>query len=239
MMRSDKQMEREDRIFDALLKAASDEILAEELEDLPTDEELDEIFPNFDSLDKKVHAIINKEFRALRFKKVMRIVSRSAAILCIGIVLSTSILMAYPASRNFILSYLMNFYDDHVRFEFGIEPIQSGEPTAVTFPYAPEGFDLVSSSNHNTIITYKFENADGQIIIMQHFFGRSLTMGIDTEYAHFTQIQLGGRVVYKFEATEDYDLNAIMWLHDDDVKMITSSLGIEMLIHLAKMYMAH
>jgi len=236
-MINNAKKERDEIIFDALLKAASDEIFAEEMESLPTDEEIDALFPNTNSLDKKVQSVINQEFRTLRIQKALRVILRSAAILCVAIVLGTGILMANPASRYFILNYLINVYEDHIRFDFGIAPEQNGTTEAIIFRYVPEGFELTSSVDHINVITYIFENAENDIIMMQYFFGPSIAIGIDNEYSQFSEIQIAGRTAYLFESIYYYRFNVIMWPHYEDAIMITASLNLDLLISLAEMYM--
>lgn len=230
--------DREEIIFDAILKAATKEALLEEIEELPTDEEFKAMYPNTDSLDKKVRAVIKREFKALRFKKAMRVFARTAAAVCVAIVISTSVLLAHPLSRNVILGYLIDVRDDRVRFDFGVDTNANEQNNTFSFQYAPEGFMLVNSVDNDAIITYMFESIDGDVIIMQYFWGRSHTISVDIEYTYFHEVQINDKNAYLFEAQYEQAFNVLMWPHGDDVIMITTSLDIEALISLAEIYMA-
>ena len=229
--------ERNERLFDAMLKIAADEALREEMDALPTDEELMKMYPFTESLSKKAYSVINKEFRVINRKKVIRAIVRVAAVFCVIIVLSASVLMANPASRNAILNFLIDIQHDHVTIDFGIGGATGTDYHDAVFRYVPEGFEFVSRQAMETVITYFFLNPEGYVIFMHRFLGRSLAAGLDAEYAHFSEIQLSTGLAYISVALYEHDFSTIMWAEEEDVISITTTLDVETLIELAETYM--
>lgn len=238
-MKNNAINERNERIFDAMLKIAADEALREEMAALPSDEELLRMYPSTESLDRKAYAVIKKEFRVINRRKALRLLSRVAAVFCIIAVLSTGVLMVTPASRNFILNFLVDIRYDHVAFDFGLEDIPDINGDAAVFRYAPEGFVLVTSHTLETLITYVFENDEGYVLIAQRFLGRSLAAGLDNEYAHFSEVQLNAGVAHISVAQDEHDFSTIMWADGEDVISISTTFSVEILLEMAEIYMKH
>jgi len=152
-------------------------------------------------------------------------------------VLGTGVLMAAPISRNAILDFIFDVRYDHTIIEFGATPDLPDADMNITFRYAPEGFELSTYSVADDVITYVFQNNYGKIILMNRSRGASLRMGIDNEYAHFSEIQLQGGEAFIFEAINESELSTIMWLSGEYVFTITANIEIEALIDLAEIYM--
>ena len=233
-MENNSKQERNERVLDGLIKIAATEVLREEIDTLPSDEELEKMYPSVESLEKRGFAIINKEFRAIRIKKALRNFSRVAAAFCVFMGVSAIVLMAYPETRSFILNFFVEVRDDHVVLDFGLG-FNHGEDISVTgFYYIPDGFSLINHQALDTMTIYAYENAEGHIILMQRYLGRSLTVSLDNEYAHFLEIQLSTGAAHISKAREENDFNIIVWADGEDVLSITSTLDIEILKNMAQ-----
>jgi len=229
--------ERNERILDGLIKIAATEVLREEIDALPSDEELEKMYPSVESLEKRGFAIINKEFRSINRKKALRKLARAAAAFFVFMGAFVTVLMAYPTTRNLILNLLIDVHDDHVVLDFGLGVYHGEDISEMELYYVPESFSLINRQSLDNMMNYVFENAMGDIIMKQRFLGRSLTVSLDTEYAHFTEIQLDTGVAHISVAQDEYDFSTIVWAEGDDVLFITSTLDIEILKNMAKHYM--
>jgi len=225
------------KIFDALLKAAAEEALQQEMDALPTEAELLALYPNIDSMNKKAGAVIKREKRKLLRAEIVRSIMKSAAIFCVFAVLSTSILMAAPASRNVILNFIMEIREGYTVFEFkpSVPFIRVGDADAI-FPYAPEGFEITFQCVSHVAVDYIFENHEGAIIGISYFLGQYTSLGI-SENANMIEMQMQGRTAMLFEALNQGELSSIMWIDGEHVFIITTSLEIEVLLALAELYM--
>jgi hypothetical protein len=229
-----KNITIEEKLFEAVLKVAADEALREEMEALPDNEELNKMYPRTKSMDKKAYAVINREQRAAKKKKTLRILAQIAAGCCIFIVASGIVLISVEASRNYILNYLIDMRGDYVAFEFGTDDTSTPEGNGFVFGYLPEGFELINSQAMENFITYIFTDETGHIIIFQRYIGDVLSIGVDTEYTEFSEIQLDGKPAYIFEASDESDHSMIMWEHGNDVISVSTSLEPETLIIIAE-----
>jgi len=240
-MQRDLKQDRNEILFDALLKAAAREVHQKEMEAFPTEDECVEMLAGtgaLERLDTRIHALINKEVRTSQIQAMLRKTSQVAAIFCIVLVLTAGATMAHPASRNFILSYIMDLRDDHVVFDFGLVPTNGSENvTAFMFHYMPSGFELINTAHHDNVAMYIFENDAGHFIIMRRSLGHTLSAGFDYENAYLTQVQLSGGNAYMFISQYEYGFNSIMWIQGGYVFTFSTTLNADILIPLAEIYM--
>jgi len=236
-MENNTNFEKDERIFDGLLKIAANEVFREEIDALPSDEELIKMFPSVELSEKKGFAVINKEFRVLNRKKALRTFARVAAVFCVFAVFSATILMAYPATRNIILNFLVGVRDDDVDINFGLGATNEENINATGFNFIPEGFLLINQQVFDNMEIYAFENSEEHIIMLQRFFSRSLVAALDNEYADFSTIQLSTGIAYLSAAKYENELSTIVWADGENIVDITTTLDIETLKNLAENYM--
>jgi len=233
-MENKTEMTMNEKLFEAMLKIATDEALREEMEALPSNEELNKMYPRTESLDKKVFAVINKEFKTTRKKKILRIVMQSAAVFSIIIVVSGIILMSVEASRNYIINTLIDMRSDYVVFDFGTDNLATTETSGFSLNYLPEGFELISNQSMEKLLSNIYTDEIGNMIFVQRFYGESLSVVSDTEYTNYAEIQLNMGTVHLLEAMEESGQNIIMWKHENDVINISTSLDLETLVKIAE-----
>ncbi|MCL2225403.1 MAG: DUF4367 domain-containing protein [Defluviitaleaceae bacterium] len=223
-----------EKIFDALFKIAADEALKEEMDAMPSCEELNKLYPRTKSLDKKVYAVINRESRAIKTKKAIRAFTKIAAGFCVIAVLGIGAAMSVEASRNFILNFFVDMRGDYVAFDFGLGDRPTPGDGKIVLGYKPEGFELVSNHAMESMTMYVFaDDSDNQIII-QRLMGSDFFMGVDYEYMVFSEIQILGASANLFTSIYDYGTNKVMWAIENGVITITTTLDTETLIRIAE-----
>jgi len=228
------EAERNEQLFDAILKVATDEALQKEMDALPSKEELDKMFPRTESFDRKMRGVIKKEFKVARRTKTIHRFTRIAAIFCLIAFAGMGALMSVSASRNFILNMIINIRGDYVAFDFGAGGTPPPSGNSIVLGYKPEGFELESSIEMDTLILYVFiDNFDNHIIV-QRFIGGQLALNVDYEYMDISEIQLGNRSAYLFSPTVEGVDGAIVWMLEQDVITITTSLDSEILVRVAE-----
>ena len=95
-MREKIRQDKDDIVFEALLKVAADEAMRIEMEALPSNDELKAMYPQAENLSKKINKTIITEYNKSKRIMFFRSLKRIAAAICVFIVLSTSVLMAAP-----------------------------------------------------------------------------------------------------------------------------------------------
>jgi hypothetical protein len=205
-----------DKLFNAIIKVAAEEAWQEEMDSLPSLEELNEMYPPSETLDKKVYAIINKAARRGKIKKALRYTAKFATIFCVFIVLAGGALMGVEASRTFILNRIININDDYVRIHFQLGDVSDLEIGELVVNYIPEDFTFYEQGEFSERHTfYEFRSDTRRGILIQHIIvaeDGSTVGAINpmTEYSEFSVISLHGQVAYLFTSTNE-DRSVMVW----------------------------
>lgn len=233
-MKNNENMTMNEKLFEAMLKIATDEALREEMENLPSNEELNKMYPRTKSLDKKVNAVFKREFRVARRKKALQTFSRMAAVFSIFTVITGVVLMSVEASRNFILNALIDMRGDYIAFDFGIGDTAIEEDSGMVLGYLPESFELIGGQSLEGVSIRIFATDTGHSLIVQRITRESLFVGVDYEYMEFSEMQLNIGTARVFEATDEYTYSVIMWEAGTDVIKIATTLDFETAVRVAE-----
>ena len=226
--------ERSERLFDALLKVAADEALQEEMEALPSREELDKIFPRTESFDKRMYGIIKGEFRATRRKAAIYKFTKIAAVFCMVALVCMGALMSVSASRNFILNTIIDIRRDYVALDFGIQGRPHPSRNTIVLGYKPEGFELENSIEMYTSSVYIFMDDADNMMVITRLIGGQFAVSVDNEYLDFSVIQLGSNIAYLFTPIYEDMEGVIAWISGEDVITITAPLDSDTLVKIAE-----
>ena len=136
------------RLFDTLLKAAAVEDFQNELDALPSEQELNREYAPSEQLEKGIRSLIRESDRRRRRKKLSRLAKRAAVIAAIVIPISIGSLLSVEASRNAIFNSVMEWKAEHVDIHFQEttsgaseeEPPADEQPEVWEPQYLPEGF---------------------------------------------------------------------------------------------------
>jgi len=242
---------RNEEIFDAILKIAAKEAFNDEMTELF--EELDEMedVPPSDILDKKIRDMISKEKKVHRRKKFFGSFMKVAAIFLAVVGLGSIGLMSVEASRNFIINLLIEIRGDYVLIELGHDGIVPGEGQnvgqevsgsadglevlGIVFGYVPDGFEVVSyqEMSARSIVVFS-DGVGGQIIVNRNIF-QSTTAIVDTEFREFTTIHLdNGLEAFLFVATDDNFTNIVIWQQGSDAISISSTAEVNDMLRMAE-----
>jgi hypothetical protein len=233
-----------------MLKVAAEEATMQEMDEFPSREELEKLYPRSEAFDKRIAKIIGKHERTEKRKKAARTFARVAAAVGIFFTVSVITLMSVEASRNFILRTIFNVHDDHVVFEFG-EPEHvvfdlgddwHEEHGDLMFPsdnplqgFLPVEFEYINSYRSPTGDTFVFTNETGeQIIFLQNTKGEGLRIYAGNENNEFTTREINNREVFVFEAESSDSFHNIMWEDDRYIYSLLSEVDIDILIDIAR-----
>ncbi|MCL1878019.1 MAG: hypothetical protein FWF80_04110 [Defluviitaleaceae bacterium] len=236
-MPNNSDVERNEKLFDALLKVAFEESIDREMEALPSSGELNKMYPRSAAMNKRFNDIINPPNKESAIKRVTRIAGRIAAVFAMFFTISTIALMSVEASRVFIFNTIFNVQDDHVVFDFGdVWYIDDDMYTVYRHEFdilQVAGFYYVSSHISYTRNTFVYENAYGNQLIFQQHMGTSLRIFMDNERREFTMQEFGGREFFVFTAESSDYFHTIMWVEGNDVMILSSTIDIDLLFDIA------
>jgi hypothetical protein len=229
-MKNNVDINRNERLFDSMIEVAAEEAMIQRLSDIPTREELDEMYPASIELQNRINKIIAKENRSIKRNKLSKLFMRVAAGIGIAFTICSIALMSVEASRNIILNTIIRMQHDHVVFEFsGDTPdnIDSGINQIRSFNYmGSQIFDRMAMS--------VYENENGNQIMLIRHYGENLSAALDIDYRDFIAAYVGEHQVHLFEAFDEYAQSIIMWQSVNAVYHAYASISIEELLDFVK-----
>ena len=226
-----------EKLYEALLKAAVDESAIQEINSLPSDEELNRMYPRSASLDKRIASIIKKAERGYKKKRLIRTITKTAASLAILFTISAITLLSLEDYRHVILNQFSNNMNHlpapemaaGVQFdqvELVEEVFEEAElfgrheyaaeiaDEAFSAPPIPEAIDAPSAMMD---VTRQLPLPDGTYISM----------------LELSPIYINGRRVYLHEAAEG-ESHVILWIHEDSVMQIISDVDLNEFLELVE-----
>ena len=237
-MKNNASIDKDDILFEAFLRVAAKEALREEMDELPSLEELNEQYPRSESLDKKVYSAIRKEIAAVKRRQLIRTTTKVAAGFALFFAITMAALMSVEASRNFILNLFVDIRNDHITFDFGQgnrDAVDSGD---VDFRHIPAGFELVNSQILDDMSIYIFVDSRGhQIVIQQHHIGAFL-FAADNEYREYTIILLNDQEMHLFMAQDAQDPSIVMWTSEEYTFVIHANIEMDNILRIAESMIA-
>ncbi|MCL2373042.1 MAG: DUF4367 domain-containing protein [Defluviitaleaceae bacterium] len=239
-MDENKKLTTDDKIFDALLKAAAEDALNKDIDALPSKEELQKLYPSIESLDKKVYAVIKNETKAYRRKKTLRSVVKIAACFAIFLLVTSATLMSFEASRVFILNTAIEIRSNHIAFQFrpAGSTTTAGNIGEYLLEAMPEGFVLVQRDATPYSAFYKYVNdAEHRIVFTYNMSSESLSIYMGTTRNDFLTTELHGIKVHLFESKYG-ETHGVMWVLGDRVFMLASDIDFNIAVQLASRLIA-
>lgn len=198
-----------DKLFDAVLKIAAEEALEQEMEEMPSCEELNEQYKPSPSLEKN----IRKKLSRHKFKEKAMLYRKTAVKVaaCITVVLVSSsiLLLSADATRNYIFNAVIKWQEDHfsIQHDGSIE----SDKKILSPTYLPEGFTEVSIEVIGNIINITYENENGITIEFEQSPSKSTNLLVDNEDKEHEEIEINGHKAYLFITIVDDKSNTLLW----------------------------
>ena len=157
---------RNDKILDSLIETAADDAAFQEMNDMPSCEDLDKIYIPSPEMDKKVRRIISKIENEKRVKRFLKLSGKIAAGFLLFFALSATILMSVKASRTYIFNMFLKWNSGNVLINFKTADFDN-IVAKYSFNYIPKGFSLTKIESDDRIKTYLYTNESNQQLIIQ------------------------------------------------------------------------
>lgn len=221
----------DDKLFEAVLKIAAEEAIEQEMEEIPTCEELNEQYKPSPSLDKKIRHLISRHKFKEKFILWRKAAVKIAACFALFFVLSSAVLLSLDATRNYIFNAVTKLHGEYFSIEHGENSTSNiiiHKPT-----YLPEGFIEVSSKEIGDIIRIIYENENGITIDFKQSPSQTSHILADYEGKEYLNIIINNQDAYLFKATEDKK-NTVIWEYNGIIFNITSEIESGVLIQIAE-----
>jgi len=201
--------------LDALIAAAAEEALLQELNQIPDCDELDKIYKPSSQLDKRNRNLIHGRNRAAMMRKTTRTVGRIAAVFAVVFAIGTITLLSVEASRNYVLHTFIEWYDDHIRFDFS--DANHAEAGRYILTYVPNGFVLESSLGTGEGRLESYTDRAGGSIVFQQGSIQGGPVSVDIEQVNYSLMKIGDITAHAFERKEDNGSSTILWVKGNTV----------------------
>ena len=227
-----KTNERSDAAFESILRLAFKENFAQEMAELPTDEELAEMYTPSERHEKRMKAL----FRSARIKdmfgKSLRIAKRVAVIIFVLATMMFGVLLVNPEVRATVRNAIINRYMQFTRFQF--------ESTSDVFvplewhlTYVPEGFDIYYSFDGGNLVHVTFVNQAGEFLIIEYAEALGASFGISSTNTRHEEIDYMGITFHILYALSNDRESSIVWYNQGYSFAISSILPISTMIQIA------
>lgn len=224
--------EQNEVLFNALLKVAVSEAMKNEIDTLPSNEELNKEYIPSPKLDKQIKKIINQNRIKSKIKLYSKRTRNIAAVIIIIFVLSSITLLSVEATRNAIFNAFVEEFGQYTEIQFQVSETDSEQSDIYRPAYIPEGFKEKSMQSYgNTIMLIYSDDAGVEILFKQRLadVGTSL---IDNENTKYTEIEIDGNKAYLFEAMTRDDYSVLLWQSEGVVFELTSQISSDELINI-------
>lgn len=182
-------------LSDELLERALADLAREELEKLPSNEELIFQYRIPKRFDRKILRIIHDEQRSPWMRGVVHYARRAAVFFLALLIAAGTTIMTVSATREWFFKVISEIFPTHTQIDY--EPANSEQMELVFVPYAPtflpDGytvFDGPKIFSDTRRVTVRYENGNGGYISFSQTFSGGLN--IDTEDAETELLQVSG-----------------------------------------------
>ncbi|MCL2527116.1 MAG: DUF4367 domain-containing protein [Defluviitaleaceae bacterium] len=221
--------DRNEILFETMLKIAFEEVVEEEMAALPSLEELEESCPRSPRLEKRLMKIVKEEEREGNREKLSKFLIRSAAAITAFIIVTGVVVVSVEASRTFLFNTFIDVRNDHMAFEIG-QPgseVVNNISNDTILALLPEWFEYAGSHVSNTSSLSLFANPNGEEIIFMQSADIPISISADNENRDFRNQYINNIEIFIFEAFDYTYTNIVMWISGNSVFHLSASFEID------------
>lgn len=224
--------DRNKELFDALLKVAVSEALKNEMDTLPTNEELNMAYKPSPELDKRFKNLIIQGKIKSKIKFFVKSVYKIAACIIMIFVLSSITLLSVEATRNVIFNAFVEWFGKYTEIQFQDSVIDNDQKNIYRPAYLPNGFKETSSQTYGNTVMQIYSDESGDEIIFKQRPADAGTALIDNENTIYTEVEISGNTAYLFKALTKEDYSVLLWQSEGVVFEMTSQISSNELIRI-------
>nr|WP_314461342.1 DUF4367 domain-containing protein [uncultured Clostridium sp.] len=226
--------ERNKELFDSLLKAAVSDALRDEMDALPSNEELKEKFPASAQFGKRMKKLIFQRKIKSKIRYFIKSNRKIAACFMVIIVLSSATLLSVEATRNVILNTFVNQFGKYTQIQFNDSSTGEQKMDIYRPAYLPEGYKKISEEVYGNAALLVYSNESDSEIVLKQRKAEEGTALIDNENTNYTEVEISGNTAYLFKAEKDDNYNVLLWKSKDVVFELTSKVNSDELLRVGR-----
>ena len=223
-----------DSVFDGMLIAALNEYVSTSAEALPSDEEIEKMYPLSKGGERKYKKIAKARSHTLPLPFVY--FRRVAAVFLIVISLAFAILLISPGVRAAIADTVVEWYEKYIKFNFGNSSDTNENIlnyNELNIGYIPEGFELESSSEDSSTREYIYTADNGGYIVVAIYSSDTTSVSVDIEDVAYEEMTINNNKAF-FTQDESDGLGVLVVGNSSYTILITSYLEKSEIIKIAE-----
>ena len=223
-----------DVIFEALFRQAVIDDFNEEIDSIPTNEQLAKIYSFSPEFEIRMKKLFTKDRRRSLFKKGMFYSRRVATIFIIVLGLLFGTLLFNTEVRAAVGKVFVEWYDKFTSFTFRDDEIIS-EKKDWTLNYLPKGYAMKNYEVLGRITNIEFTNEQGdKIRFSYHPEGSITNISVDNENHKIDRCEILNNEVYCISAVDDKFDNGVIWNMDGYTFDLWGKIPVDELIKIAE-----
>jgi|LSQX01.3.fsa_nt_gb hypothetical protein len=229
-----KESSMNNELFNFLLRIAANEALEQEIEEMPSCEQLNDQYKPSPALDKAIRKRISQYRHRKNTLSNKKTVLKVVASVVILLTLSGALLLNIEASRNYLFNAVIKWNEKYISIEHNDDVNYDLSPEIYRPTYLPKGFEELSSNITGNIVIIVYQNNSGIKITLRSSPSQSSNILIDNEEASYTNPIINGQTAYLFEATDQDKKNTLTWELDGKIFVLSSEIDGAELISVAE-----
>lgn len=216
-------MGREDNndIWESLLKLAAVEYGNRQLEQYPSEEEMQKVILP-DGYDKKMRRWINRYSAKVNIISILKPLRKIAAAACIVLGVGFAILLQFDEVRAACKEVIVQIYEKYIEFNY---QSSGGEQLGdLQINYIPTGYYEAERTVRKLMTSVEYRSEDNEQIIITYSL-EELVHQIDNEHYLVSEESDNEMSLTFFEATENGWDNYLLWQREDGYFSIKASLS--------------
>lgn len=194
-------------VFDALFRQAVIDNFNEELESLPSDEELARQYTFSKAHETRMKKLFARQMRIERLRATAKWSRRLVAVITIAVTMLFGSLMLVPQVRATILGTIVEWYEEFIRIS---SDTSESDKTGFEPSYIPKGFIEYARYDNEAITTILYMNEEGAEILFQSSLS-SGSLSVDNEGHDYEVSLVDGVEYHKLTAISEGKDNSIIW----------------------------
>lgn len=228
-----------DSIFEALFRQAVIDDYLEEINAIPSNEELSKIYTFSSKFELRMKKLFAREERRERFIILAKYAKRVAAVFVFGVIVLFGALLFNPEVRAAVQKVIIQWYGQFTSFTFTNELSSNADTNILYTGYLPDGFKKHKTEDLTTMTYVIFLNSVGDEIRIKYSQADNINLSVDNENHLVEEYTVNGRQTFAVTAISNEFENGVIFDSNGFVLEIWSSLSIDELLKMAEATSMH
>lgn len=224
--------EKNEELFDVLLKMVVSDALKKDMDALPSNVELNEKYKGSQELNRQIEKLIFQGKIKSRMRYYVKNVGKIAACFIIILFLSTIALVSVEATRNHIFNALVDKFGDYTQIQFHDSKKENKEINRYQPTYLPDGFKEKTIQTFGNTVLQIYSNESNDEIVFKQRPAEKGTALLDNENTKYEEVEISGNSAYLFKALKKEDYSILLWQAEGTAFELTSQISSDELVRI-------